>query len=317
MKQIKHIILLASLAGVLAVQAQTNAVIPDQTQTNPGDNAAQAAARAALIQAGSPAPVSTATDVVNTATAAAAPASAVPDNSANSEATASNSTVTVTTSSTVAVATNEVVTTTASTTNVTAAAPAEPATTVVTTSAETVPVAEAPVPAAPPVPVKPAGIPLIQFSDVPLTTAIENLARQAGINYMLDPKIAYGQPDASGQVKAEPTLSIRWENITAESALLALLDNYGLQMVRDPQTGIAKITVKDPSAPPPLVTRVVQLKYASVSNMVASVESTLTDKRSRVIADIRTSQLVVVATESEQEAVDILIRGWIRRRSRF
>ena len=44
---------------------------------------------------------------------------------------------------------------------------------------------------APPV----ASIPLIQFQDVPLTTAIENLARQAGINYLLDPKIGYGQPD--------------------------------------------------------------------------------------------------------------------------
>ena len=33
-------------------------------------------------------------------------------------------------------------------------------------------------------------IPLIHFSDVPITTAIESLARQAGINYMLDPKIS-------------------------------------------------------------------------------------------------------------------------------
>ena len=40
-----------------------------------------------------------------------------------------------------------------------------------------------------------ASIPLIQFQDVPLTTAIENLARQAGINYLLDPKIGFGQPD--------------------------------------------------------------------------------------------------------------------------
>ncbi len=139
-----------------------------------------------------------------------------------------------------------------------------------------------------------------------MTTAIENLARQAGINYMLDPKIAYGQPDASGQVKAEPTLSIRWENITAENALLALLDNYGLQMVNDQKTGIGRITVKDPSAPPPLETRVVQLKYSSVSNMISAVNSTLTDKRSKVIADNRTSQMVIVATDPEQQAVDTL-----------
>ncbi len=152
-----------------------------------------------------------------------------------------------------------------------------------------------------------ASIPLIQFSDVPITTAIENLARQAGINYMLDPKIGYGQPDQTGQLKAEPQLSIRWENITAENALLALLDNYGLQLVIDKKTGIDRITLKDPLAPPPLITRVVQLQYSSVSNMVESVQSVLADKRSRVIGDNRTSQLLVVATESEQQSVETLI----------
>ena len=41
--------------------------------------------------------------------------------------------------------------------------------------------------------------------------------------------------------------------------------------------------------------------------MESAVESALTDKRSRVVPDSRTSQLVVVATESEQDAVDTLI----------
>jgi type IV pilus assembly protein PilQ len=153
----------------------------------------------------------------------------------------------------------------------------------------------------------PPTIPLIQFQDVPITTAIENLARQAGINYLLDPKIGYGQPDQNGQVKTEPTLSIRWENITAEHALVALLDNYGLQLVEDRRSGIARITTKDPSAPPLLITRVVQLKYSSVSNMMDSVQATLTDKRSKAFPDSRTSQLVVVATEPEQESVDTLV----------
>lgn len=159
-------------------------------------------------------------------------------------------------------------------------------------------------PAAPPVAV---GIPQIKFSDVPITTAIENLARLANINYMMDPKIGYGLPDANGQVKVEPTLSIRWENITAENALLALLDNYGLQLVTDKKTGIDKITVKDPLAPPPLFTKVVQLKYASVSNMIEAAQSVLIDKRSKVLTDPRTSQLVVVATDPEQQAVETLV----------
>lgn len=151
------------------------------------------------------------------------------------------------------------------------------------------------------------GIPEIKFSDVPITTAIENLARLANINYMLDPKIGYGQPDASGHIKAEPTLSIRWKNITAKNALLALLDNYGLQLIVDKQTGIDRITTKDPTAPPPMFTKVVQLKYAGVSNIVDAARSVLTDKRSKVLTDARTSQLIVVATEPEQEAVETLV----------
>jgi type II secretory pathway component GspD/PulD (secretin) len=152
-----------------------------------------------------------------------------------------------------------------------------------------------------------ANIPLISFQDVPITTAIENLTRQAGINYLLDPKVGYGQPDATGVVKPEPTLSIRWENITAEHALVALLDNYGLQLIKDPKTGISRITIKEPGALAPLITRVVQLKYSSTSNMVESVQAALTDKRSKVLPDARTSQLVIVATETEQTSVDTLI----------
>ncbi len=92
----------------------------------------------------------------------------------------------------------------------------------------------------------------VQFQDVPLTTAIENLARLAGINYLLDPQIGYGQPGPNGQIKPEPTISVRWENVTAQQALMAVLDNYGLQLVEDPKTKIARITIQNPSAPPPL-----------------------------------------------------------------
>ncbi|MGA2852951.1 MAG: secretin N-terminal domain-containing protein, partial [Verrucomicrobiota bacterium] len=147
----------------------------------------------------------------------------------------------------------------------------------------------------------------IQFQDVPITTAIESLARLASINYLLDPKIGYNQPDQSGQIKPEPTLSVRWENVTAHQALLALLDNYGLQLVENLKSGIYKITIKEPNAKAPLITRVVQLKYSSTSNMSPAVISILTDTRSKVVSDIRTSQLVVVATEQEQAAVDAML----------
>jgi type II secretory pathway component GspD/PulD (secretin) len=184
------------------------------------------------------------------------------------------------------------------------AAPAVAPTNAVATAADTNAVPAADTNAAAPAV---ATIPLIQFQDVPLTTAIEALARQANINYLLDPKIGYGQPDANGQIKAEPNLSIRWENIPAQHALEALLSNYGLQLVEDPKTKIYRISMKDPAAPPPLVTRVIQLKYASTTNMMDAISGALTDKRSRVIPDNRTSQLIIVATDPEQAAVDTLI----------
>src|SRR5271157_6437088 len=96
-----------------------------------------------------------------------------------------------------------------------------------------------------------ASIPLIVMEDVPLTDAIRNLARQSGINFLLDPKIGYGQPGPDGKVIPQPSVSIRWENITADQALEALLNNYGLQKVEDPRSRIARVTPKDPLAPEP------------------------------------------------------------------
>jgi len=193
----------------------------------------------------------------------------------------------------------------------------------VSSSTTITPSAEAPVvaannpPAATPAPATPASvaqsttnapvIPLIVMDDVPLTDAIKNLARQAGLNYMLDPKIGYGQPGPDGRPTPQPSVSIRWENVTAEQALNALLNNYSLQLIEDPKTHIARVTVKDPAAPDPLVTKIIQLKYAPATNILLSVQSVFTDKRSKVVADVRTSQLVVVATEKEIDEVDRMV----------
>ena len=151
-------------------------------------------------------------------------------------------------------------------------------------------------------------IPLIVMDEVPLTDAIKNLARQANLNYMLDPKITFGQPGADGKIAPQPSISIRWENVTAEQALSALLNNYNLQLSTDSKTKISRITPKDPAAAEPLMTRIIQLKYTSPSNILGSVSSALVDKRSKMMGDIRTSQLVVVATEREIAALEEMIQ---------
>ena len=54
-------------------------------------------------------------------------------------------------------------------------------------------------------------------------------------------------------------------------SLLLSINNYNLQLTEDPKSKIARITVKDPAAPDPLVTKVLQLKFASPTNIVAAV----------------------------------------------
>src|SRR5512133_447521 len=150
-------------------------------------------------------------------------------------------------------------------------------------------------------------IPLIVMDDVPLTDAIKNLARQAGLNYILDPKVSFGQAGPDGRPVAQPSVSIRWENVTAVQALTALLSTYNLQLSEDPKSKIARVTVKDPAAPDPLTTKVIQLKWASPTNIIVSLQNSMIDKRSKVIADVRTSQLVIVATDKELVEMEALV----------
>jgi type II secretory pathway component GspD/PulD (secretin) len=151
-------------------------------------------------------------------------------------------------------------------------------------------------------------LPLIMFEDAPLNDAIKTLARQAGINFQFDPRVATPPVGPDGRPPVQPTVSIRFENVTAQQALEAVLANHGLQLVADPKTRTARVTIKDPAAPDPLTTKVIQLKYASPTNLLAIIKPTL-GPRSSVTPDVRTSTLIVMATEKEMFAVDALVES--------
>ena len=72
-------------------------------------------------------------------------------------------------------------------------------------------------------------IPLIEMEKVPLTDAIRQIARQARLNILLDPRLSEAPFD-------RVTVSFRWETVTAREALAALLDNYGLVLVESPRS---------------------------------------------------------------------------------
>jgi type II secretory pathway component GspD/PulD (secretin) len=158
--------------------------------------------------------------------------------------------------------------------------------------------ASAPAPAAVPVVVEPGEIiPLIQIEDVPLTDAIRNLARQSNLNFQFDPRV---------MTTNQPNVSIRFEKVTAQEALLAVLDNYNLVLAQDNKSKIARITQKDPKAEDPLVSKIIQLMYSDPTNVVQMVTPILS-QRSRVIGDARTRQMIVTTTEKEMDAVIALV----------
>src|SRR5204862_1601223 len=96
-------------------------------------------------------------------------------------------------------------------------------------------------------------VPLIVIDDVPLLDAVKNLARQAGLNYLPDPKLS--------TVTNQPNVSMRLENVSAQDALFAVLETYNLQIIVDPRFKVSRITVKDPKAAEPLFSKIIQLKY--------------------------------------------------------
>jgi len=85
-------------------------------------------------------------------------------------------------------------------------------------------------------------IPVIVLDEAPLDMAIKKLAALANLNVSLDP--GFLEPSSGKGARIIPTVTFRWENLTARQALAALLDNYDLTMIDDPTTPNAQITIK-------------------------------------------------------------------------
>ncbi len=148
---------------------------------------------------------------------------------------------------------------------------------------------------------------VIEFnSDTSLPQAVQTLARSAGINIQFDPMLV-NATKADGSPLPPPVVNaVRWEKITARQALTALLENYNWRLVQDVNTGIARVTRKDTNSEP-MVTTVIQLNYANPTNIAMAVTNTLS-KGSKIIADLRTSQLVVLTQEKELDGAVALIK---------
>src|SRR5688572_1888295 len=81
-------------------------------------------------------------------------------------------------------------------------------------------------------------IPRIEFSGIPLTTGIENLARQAGMNYSISPLVK------------DPPVTKTWENVSARTALTNLLAEHKLFLIESPATAVTQISTTNHIATP-------------------------------------------------------------------
>ncbi len=88
-------------------------------------------------------------------------------------------------------------------------------------------------------------IPVISFYDVPLDEALKNLVQRANVTASLDPKLSDSFDPATHRVVQLPTVYVRWENVTARQAIIALCKNYNLTIVKDQATGVIRIKPKD------------------------------------------------------------------------
>lgn len=149
-------------------------------------------------------------------------------------------------------------------------------------------------------------VPFIAIDDAELTSFIRQLARQAGINFIFDPRVLSGI-GADGVTAVDfPKVTIRFENVTALQALEAVLDSYGLALEPNKKTRIAKVSYKRPPQSEPLESEVIQLKYHSSDEMVEIMKS-FVGSRSSLQPHNKSSKIVVSATKDELEKIAQLV----------
>lgn len=148
--------------------------------------------------------------------------------------------------------------------------------------------------------------------EVPLITAIQMLGRLAKLNLLIDPRLKTGGVRQVGTniVELPPvatnTVSLStYGGVTPRQTLEAVLNNYGLALISDRTTGFSQVTYKDPAAKEPVHTFVVPLRFSNTTNIATLVQTTF--PATKIQSDVRTAQLVVLATQKDYDSITNLI----------
>lgn len=90
-------------------------------------------------------------------------------------------------------------------------------------------------------------IPLIIFDDVPFPDAVKNLARQGGFTCVLHPELFRPKSEAEDP-PVLPAISMRFQDVTAEQALVAVLHQHGFELVSGKTNSAHVVRFKEPDA---------------------------------------------------------------------
>ncbi len=144
----------------------------------------------------------------------------------------------------------------------------------------------------------------LKYDDMDAVDLIKSLALQAEINVLFDPKLTEIKRAPDGTPLPAPKVpAFRMTNVTALQALEAILANNGLIMTHDPKTNTYRISPKDNTTLEPLLTRIIELKYTSPTNLavILAPGTGILSARAKVLPDMRTQRLIISATEREWE----------------
>lgn len=109
-------------------------------------------------------------------------------------------------------------------------------------------------------------VPLIVIDEVPLADAIRNMARQAELNFILDPRVP-GSDLGPGHLVQQPHVSVSLTNISLGDAMQTMLGKYRLVLVTNPATSVARIARRQDLVKPVPATQVGSSKNAPIPTL--------------------------------------------------
>jgi hypothetical protein len=87
-------------------------------------------------------------------------------------------------------------------------------------------------------------IPLIQFNQKKLGATLEQLAKTACLQIVVEQKLLAADPFSTDEDAPSTLVSMYCENVTAKQAIIAICENFDLDIVKDTSTGPIRIELK-------------------------------------------------------------------------